>query len=223
MVWQKLGAALFVVLAVCAVIAIPSQATVLEVGTTKFTNGQEETFKVTEIGMGTISTKILGQNFKKTHTGMEIVEGKLVQNGTTVEGTGKLRLTGVTVDEPAGCKTGSTIETTAIRGVVAHGNTEATKEKLYIKFTPASGETFATLKLEGCAAAGSYPLKGSVYGEMSNLTGVLAVKTQVNFSAAINSSQGGALTFGKEPAVLTASGEGELAGANAGKEWRLTE
>lgn len=223
MALKKLGAALSVALVMGAFFAASSGAMVLEVGETKFSNGQTETFKIKEIGMGTIVTKILGSPFKKTHTGLELIEGKLVQNGTTVEGTGKIRLTGVTIDEPAGCKTTSTIESTQIRGVVQHGNTEATKAGLYIKFTPASGEVFATIKLTECAAAGSYQLKGVEYGKMSNPTGVLSTKTEITFSAEINATQGGALTLGKEPAVLTALGEGEMSGANAGKAWRLTE
>jgi hypothetical protein len=223
MALKKLGAVLSAALVLGAFFAASSHAMVLEVGETKFTNGQTETFKIKEIGMGTIVTKILGTPFKKTHTGLELVEGKLVQNGTTVEGTGKIRLTGVTIDEPAGCKTTSTIESNPIRGVVAHGNTAETKSGLYIKFAPVSGEVFATITIKECAAAGTYPLKGVEYGKMSNPTGVLSTKTEVSFSETINKTQGGSLLLGKEPAVLTALGEGELAGANAGKAWRLTE
>ena len=223
MALKKLGAALLAVLALGALITTSSEAMTLKAGGSKFANGQQEAFKIAEIGKGELTTKILGSTFKKTNTGLELIEGKLVQNGSTVEGTGKLRLNGVTLDEPAGCKVSSTLETVPARGVVAHGNTEATKSQLYMKFTPVSGEVFMTIKITECAVAGSYQLKGSLYGKFVNPTGVEAVNQQIAFSAAINASQGGALTFGKEPAVLTATVEGAMSGANAGKTWGIVE
>jgi len=59
-----------------------------------------------------------------------------------------------------------------------------------------------TIKLTGCAVEGSYQLKGTLYGKNTNGTGVLAVRQGITFTGAINSSQGGTLTLGKEAATF---------------------
>jgi hypothetical protein len=116
----------------------------------------------------------------------------------------------------------TSIETTSLTAVAAMGNTIETVGSVYGKFTPTFGTVFATIKLAGCAAAGSYQVKGNLYAKAVNATGVLGEKQEIDSSAAINSSQGGALKLGTNVATLEGSINIVLNGSNVGKEWRLT-
>jgi hypothetical protein len=138
-------------------------------------------------------------SFELKATGVACPGGSVYNEGLRAKGTGKLKLTGVTVSGlTAGCAvSGGAIETETLNSQVWMEGTKA-----LVKFSPV-GATVATVKLTTCGAyTGSYPVKGTVFGEMANATGVEASTQTVNFSSAINKAAGGTLTFGGKQASL---------------------
>jgi len=141
--------------------------------------------------------------------------------GTTISnpglyaiGSGEIQFTGLTVKQPAGCKTSSSITTKSLETqVMMEGAT------VYSRFRPSSGTVLANLSLTECAAEGTYPLKGTMFGRFPNSTGVLAAEQNWSFSSTINATAGGALTLGFEPATLT----GEERFSTFGSTWGATE
>jgi hypothetical protein len=155
-------------------------------------------------------------------------EGTIFQEGNVAKDSGILTFSGLTVDEPAGCAVESPIKTKPLTTeLVTHKffdmyeiggikfKVETTSARAYDKFFPEEGEVFATIKVTGCAVAGSYNLKGVVYGEAEEW-GVERVSQQLNFSPGVNATLGGSLTLGSNAAELTASATTHLVGAFGG-------
>ena len=207
MILKKLGVAILAALALSVVVTGTSQAAMWNssgIGT--WGSGQTAAAKG-KIGAtsGTLTSKVLGSPFKVTFSVFETTNTVLVESGPiAVHTAAAWHFFSITVHEPAGC-TVAPIQTTGLTGTAQMGNTEATKNSVYTKFAPSSGEVLATIKLTGCAAAGSYQLKGVLYMKAVNPTSTAAVWQESLTSGEINSSQGGALTLGKEPATLTGS------------------
>jgi hypothetical protein len=217
---NKLRMAVLLALALSGLFAASANASNWEIGGTKFTAGQTEAVTGAAVGSTTLESKVLGSALQITYSDHETVETEL-----TASGTHRLNVTkyaSASVVQPAGCKT-TPLELKSVTGAAGMGNTEATKGGVYVKFAPNSGEVLGTLKLTECAAAGSYQVKGNFFVKAVNGTGVNAVKQEYQSSGAINSSQGGALTLGKESATLTGTVGISLSGANAGKAWGLVE
>jgi hypothetical protein len=110
--------------------------------------------------------------------GLQKVEGKELV----------FELSGCSVSKPAGCSTPATIKTVQLKAL-----SEAVGEVDKINFTPASGTAIATIKIEGCAAEGSYKLTGTLTGLVQ-----AASPPSVEFSATSS-----ALKFGLNAATLT--------------------
>jgi hypothetical protein len=219
---KKFGVGLLLCIAASGAMSVStSNAATWEYLGTRFYIGLSEPVSVSVTGPYIFTSKVLGSPFKLTGTGVEGVEAKVVQ-GSTAETSGKLKLTGITIDEPAGCKLSGSIETTSLHGVAQMGNTAATSNNVYLKLAPSAGEVLATIKLTECAAAGSYQLKGVLFMKATNPTGVGAVKQGFSSSSEINSSQGGAITLGKEPATLEWEIDFTLTAPGVDTEWRLT-
>src|ERR1044072_8075792 len=90
------------------------------------------------------------------------------------------RFTSVTVDEPAGCKVpGNTLTTVPLTATAAMGNTEATRENVYLQVVSTSGEAWSTFKVTECFAAGTYQFGGVLYLKATNPTGTAAVWQEV--------------------------------------------
>jgi hypothetical protein len=139
-----------------------------------------------------------------TATGVECVsagiENVTAKNPTVVGepeehmavGSGRIRFTGVTVMQPGAgaCKVkGGTIETVNLNiDLKMHGEATAPKTS-FEEFRPTTGTKLATIEIEGCGAAGSYPLtiaenkdgKG-VFG-LVNLTGEAKSEQPLEFNA----------------------------------------
>jgi hypothetical protein len=220
---KKLGAVVVAVLAVGGLFASVALAQQWCVNGVKLASGSSLAATAKTTSTIVLVSKLFGSSLKLTATGLEAKEGKIVQTGSGTSGvstlTGKLVFTGIIVDEPEGCKSPGTIETTALVGTARMGITEATKENVYVKVVPKEGEVFTTFKITECAAAGSYQIKGSVFVKANNPTGTAAVTQGGTTSGAINSSQGGALTLGKEAATLDGTIDITLA---SGAPWALT-
>jgi hypothetical protein len=224
MAFTKLGAAMVAALATGALFASVAQAQQWDISGAKLASGSSAAASAKTTSVQSLSAKLLGSPFRIVSSGLESREAKIVQTGSGASGVsalvGKLVFTGLTVNEPAGCKTTGTIETVPLTGTAQMGNTEATKESVYVNVAPTSGEVVATFKIMECAIAGSYQLKGNFYLKANNPTGTTAVTQGGVTSGAINSSQGGALTIGKEAATLESSIDITLA---SGQQFALTK
>jgi hypothetical protein len=217
----RIVAALFAVLALTALVGAASASA----NPSWFINGTKlsgsETVTAKKVANETkleLTAAALG--FKLTATGIECV-GCTIDN--TVEGghsAGKLKFTGVTVDEPAGCVVAGTLETSALTDVVQMGVAGHETETFDKFFTdPVEGVTppFITIKVTECAAAGSYKVSGTVTGHSANATGVESATQTLRFSETDQANGGGALTMGGKTAQLMGEVENKLSGANLGK------
>jgi hypothetical protein len=180
-----------------------------------FENGQSENVRSAERGIlkGTIS----GVSVEMTATGIEFIEARITQKGTTAAGSGRLKLSGLTLVSPASCGAPAAITSTALSVEVFQKGTPT-----YLKLIPTAGITtpFATVTLTGeCALAGTpFKVTTSTYacGETDEL-GTMAVKLLGRSSEKILSNCGGTLLAGGNPASVTGEWYGELvSGANWG-------
>jgi|GEM_PF-2694480 len=245
---KKIGLALVASLALGALMASSASAavetvaaqwytgagpTTLAVGTTKTVTGKVAEHPV--IGKkGELTTTIATLPVKLTSTGFECVgctiqnkavNGKKETEPTTTEkanviayGSGKIKFTGVTVDEPVNCTVKSSETGTAgvieTKDLVIHGDwmdTNKENSKAFIQFLPKAGPTaaFASFFLEGegCKAIkGTYNVTGSVFGESANNTGVGAVTQNLTFSPAVQTTTGAQLKVGANTANFTGTG-----------------
>jgi hypothetical protein len=214
MILKKLGVAILAALALSAVVTGTSQAAMWNssgVGTWASGTSKPAKGRLKAGTTGVLVSKVLGSPFKITFEVFETFETTLIQNFLFAQHTtARWRFVSITIDEPVGCKVSGAVETNPLTGTAQMGNTEATKGSVYEKFAPSSGEVLSTIKLTECAAAGSYQLKGTLYLKGTNPTGTAAVWQEAVTSGEINSSQGGALTLGKEAATLTGAFETAL-------------
>jgi hypothetical protein len=203
---KKLGTALVVVLALGAVMASSAFATAVTKDTHWIDSAGEITgspeMKLEAVENGFLETTVAGTPLTLKTTAASCVGCTLGANATA---SGKIKFENVTVVTPAACAVeGGTVTTKALTAQADWME----GEKDYIKFLPATeGGAFATVTLvKGtgtCALAGNYNVTGSAFGETVNKTGVLATMQNVKFSGTINSTAGGALKFGAEPATLS--------------------
>ena len=207
---KKLGVVLVAVLAMTAVAASAANASEWYIGATKLSGSEEVKAEASE--KFTLESEVLGAKFKLTATTLSCAGCTISNPGA--KSAGKLSFTGLTVDEPAGCSVASPITTNALVDEVIMDPSGG--EATFDKFTPAEGTTFVNIKITNCAAAGTYPVKGTVTGR-SNNTGVAAIKQPLTFNAAEQTTGGGALTLGNKPASLTGKALNYLSGAKIGE------
>lgn len=198
-----------------AVSASAASAFVWQIEEKPLANGASEAIKVEKTSEKLIvETSVLGVAIKKTSNALTGIETKITQSGAVASGSGKLQFSGVVFDEPAACKVKEgTVTTKQTKGEVVEigGN-------FYEKFTPAEGETFTTITVEGCAIAGTYKFTGSLFGQLEK-AGVSLVCQPITFSKAIQETAGGVLHFGPEKAFVIGAAKFCLSGANAGKKF----
>jgi hypothetical protein len=161
----------------------------------------------------TLHLTIFGAPMKFSATGIECPGGTI--ENITVEGvhmavaSGKLKFTGISIVEPAGCTTPATNETATVKADLLMGKGTAGQpatSKGFVKFVPAlEGGNFTSLTIEGCAAEGKYPIKGFIISEATTATEVHAVTQEINGSETTAAMSG--LKFGTNAASLT----GEIA------------
>lgn len=145
-----------------------------------------------EIGTtATFKGKVLGQEFVLTAKKVSSSSGTIFQEGTKAKSSGAYEFSELTVDKPAGCTVSSPIKTNAMTGeLVDHSGSS----DLFEKFVPEEGETIATIKISGCAIAGSYPLKGTFYGE-DGIWGLIRRILGLNINGTVNTTLSGTITF----------------------------
>lgn len=130
-----------------------------------------------------IKVRCTGLGGGGTFKNIEVVGEQKVEGKEVV-----FELSGCTVVEPVGCSVPSTLKFEQLNAI-----SEVAGEVDKIKFTPATGETIATIKLSGCAAAGSYKLKGTATARVQ-----AASRPSLEFSSTSSS-----LTLGANSATLT--------------------
>jgi len=209
-----LGLAVTAALVISAVAAAAASAHTWTISGSNLASGSSETVAA-ELAAGSTATltgTLLGQEFVLNSTKLTSEEGKITQ-GSNAEDSGKLVFSELTVVKPAGCHVTSPIRTKALKTELVSRTGD---EQAYDKFTPASGETFATIEVFGCAVEGLYNVKGVAYGK-GNAWGTEAVNQPLEFTPAINELFGAGLTLGTNPATLTANGTNHLTGPHAGQ------
>jgi hypothetical protein len=210
---KVLGLAVMAALAISALASVTASASTWTVEGGSVPQAVKATLKAGSTAK--LEGTLLGQDFVLTATTLSSMapEGEegdatIYQEGAKAKAKGRLSFSGLTVDKPAGCTVTSPIVTKNLTGeVVKHtgsGNG-------FVKFTPTTGAgtTFANITVKGCAVAGTYPVKGTVYGE-GNAWGTMAAEQPLNFTPAINTTLGGGLTLGTNAAKLTAEGVNHL-------------
>jgi hypothetical protein len=166
----------------------------------------------------TLHGTISGTSVDLTMTGLECVECKITnspvteKSGAVAMGKGKLKFTGVTVDTPVGCtvRNGSSSGSVGLietKPLVFHADWMH-EGKWFQHWFPASSNVIATFLLEGgsCPVAGTYNLKGTVFSEATNNTGVQAVAQEFVFSPVIQTTAGAEMTLGPNAAELVGTG-----------------
>lgn len=208
-------------LALSAILATGAQAgQTWAINGSKLAAGGSATCQGTTDGTMTLESEVLGAPFLLTWTDFGTDGCKVVQSGSGASAVAemtfeKITLGGLTVVKPS-CEVKSPLATTALKAlIVTPGSPAAT----YLTISPASGTTLGNVVLSGCAAAETYPLKGSVCIDIPSPGEFAIEKTQFAdvTSAAACSSDG--LTLGGKKATMLGSFKLDLTGANTGKSW----
>jgi hypothetical protein len=226
---KKLGTLLVAMLALGAIVASSASATATTVakewnttGTIKeaITIGKHKVASGEELAVGEFTTTVSGLGLDLTSTGAKCLSCSISNSGGAAIGSGKIKFTGVTAMAPAKCKVrNESVETTALK-IEAH---YMEGETVYVKFSPASGEAFATVQLENKSTGETCPIstgvvvKGSLYAQAENKTGVAATLQNVTLDPAINATAGGELKVGTEKASLYGKAGFELTSGAAFK------
>jgi hypothetical protein len=214
-------------LVLLVVLAGSAQAATWKVGGSKLEAGATEAISSKlKSSKLTLEGTVLESPLKIAATGVECMECQIKQVGSgpsaSADRTGKVKLTGVSVVEPAGCSASPIIiivvETfhVAIKGPKGIFEMHGTVIEIF------EFETLVTIKITGCAAAGSYKLTGSLDGQ-TNGTGVLSTSEPLTYSPAIQKEEKAVLKLGGNEAFLTGEIATQLSGANSGKEFGVVE
>jgi hypothetical protein len=190
--------------------------------------GTERVGQVAGEGNLKLVSKVLGEEFVITGTGIECLPHVTTETNARIEQTGegtvanpyvaedfgKFKFTGLTVSKPAGCKVPTSITTEALKSEIYMEGTN-----VYDKFVP-TGEFFAKVPITGCAIESTPKVTGSSFAlaqhvnaegkTVNNLTGEEFVSQMLTSSAAIETAAGGTLKLGPEPATLSATVDNEL-------------
>jgi hypothetical protein len=193
-----------------------------EVGGVLLKAGETRTCQGTPDENLTLKSEVLGLEFHLTSTGLVADGCKIIQNGSgataIAEDTAeKLTFSGLTVHKPVGCSATSPITTVAVSSKVI-----TVAGVAYTTFKPEAGTLFANIVLTGCAAAETYPVRGTTCVEMPQ-AGVFAVQQTIKASEKADAAcPEDKLTMGGKPAILRGGAIIELSGADAGKAWGFT-
>lgn len=224
---KKLGAALSVVAALGAVLAGGAFAAAVTQDAKWYTGAApgtaligSETVTTEQVGTGSLSTVVSGTSIVLHMTGAKCVSCKIENSGTVAVGSGSLEFTGVTVEKPAKCTTGSTVLTKTL-SFQADWMKALDTEPNYWKFVPAAGEeaSFLSFELAGaeCALKNTVVTPaGTVFFQSASATATQAVSQQVSSSATVKEIAGGTLHVGASTALLTSTVNFKLGGERVG-------
>ena len=170
-----------------------------------------------------LTGKVLGQEVVITAKRMAGSGGVIIQSGSIAKTSGIIEFSEVSVDKPSGCVLSSPVVTKTLTSeAVDHSGNEHAFGKTF----PEEGEVFATIKITGCAIAGSYNVKTpidevepkkfvptGVFGEAEKW-GTELSSQPIKTTPAVNETMNGSLTLGTSPAQMTAETVGNLASGN---------
>jgi hypothetical protein len=169
----------------------------------------------------TSTVGVLNTPVKLEATEATCPDGMIFNENMKAKGRMHIRFKGITVSEPVEppptkCSiAGNEFETEPLKAQVwMEGG------KAMVRFSAASGETWAEPEIVGCAIANPYPLKGTLFAEYWNATNAESAEQKLVFSSSINSVAGGSLTFGGHPAAITGQLKVVLSG---GGQWKVNE
>jgi len=226
---KRLGVALSASLALAAVLASSAFATATtaksywSVAGTSLASGETAAIicSAAEGQDFVLGGTVAGTEAEISATSLECPSGGVIkQEGEHAVATGTLKFSGLTVRKPAGCTTSASITTKALTAkIYMEGVT------VYTRFAPTAGETgtFASISLEGCAAEGTYPIKGTLFGQWSNATETAATDQPLTFSPTIQSNAGGSMTLGSEPMGFTGKSTWEILEEGAHAIFEISE
>ncbi len=142
---------------------------------------------------------VFGGEVELTATGVECVNATIFNEAvggvSMAQGTGSLKFTGISVVKPVGCKTPATNQTNLLIADLQMDETVGTKTFVRLEPDAAAGATsFTNVKLEECAAEGTYPVKGFAYCEATNATEVHSEQQECDSNTTTGGFSG--LTFG---------------------------
>ncbi len=156
-------------------------------------------------GTLTLDGSVAGIPVKLTATGVECVEATIFNNGggTLGEDAGRLRFTGVSVDEPPNCVVDTgTVTTNNLSSSLAMDTSESAIT--FDRFeTTATNLAVVPLRGKECVLAGNRPITGHVYAKASNLTGETSATQPFEFSPVIDATAGSELKLAGNAAHLT--------------------
>ena len=205
---RRLGAALFVVIALGAVLAGSAFATATTTAANWYTGTSgtlltgSATLSASASGATTIATMISGEPVEIQASSVSCVGCSISNSPAGAHGTGKLRFSGLTVVHPSpGCNVTDPIETAAL--TFEADWMEGTSALVRIVPTSGSTGTFLSFTLSGSCWNGTFPVKGNVFGKTTAATGTQTSNQTIQFTAAINSAAGGGLAAGGNAATLT--------------------
>jgi hypothetical protein len=150
-----------------------------------------------------------------TATGIKCIECK-TSNTPTGTATGKIQFTGVTVMSPAGCIVpGGTVTTNSITANAdqMHEGGGITTSGAFVKFEPTAGaeKAFATVEVIECPSATNLVVKGRVWCEAVNKTGVAAKEQAITCGTPIHETTKSTLNVNGKTARLEGQAIGSLA------------
>ncbi|HET7120995.1 MAG TPA: hypothetical protein VFI17_07055 [Solirubrobacterales bacterium] len=122
-------------------------------------------------------------------SGSKVVSNYEEIGGTGFKGEGKIKMSGCVASEPAGCIV-KPIETVQL----SESSEDLLGAIMRTLFAPKEGSKLATITLEGCAIAGSYPLEGKLRSQTVDI-----------HTEEFSNTSGSELTVAKKPATLKAS------------------
>jgi hypothetical protein len=229
--FKKLAATVVAALAIGAIVAGSASAAVTTTAAEWYTGASPGTTlsgdQAITVSIGT--DPVVGAKFQLkstigttpieiTATGVQCVgcqiTNSVVTSGTTpvAMGKGQLKFTGVTADAPTGCTVRNenatgTVGVIETKPLALHADFMSGTAP-YWQLFPQAGVTtpFATFYIDdgNCVGiSGSYDLKGTVFGQAANATGVQAATQGNKFSPAIQSETGAELKLGSAKAELT--------------------
>jgi hypothetical protein len=160
------------------------------------------------------TVKVGVNTYELTATGIECEECKITNGAANSEkamGDGRIKFTGVTVMQPSPeCKVaGGTVTTNPLKAQADYMH----EGKAYVKFEPTAGpaNAFATVSVIECPLAANLVVKGSVFGEALNATGVGATEQPITFSKAIHETTQSTINVGGNTAILEGQAIAKLA------------
>jgi hypothetical protein len=171
---------------------------------TKLAEGTTKTITTKAATKVTMETSLFGGAIKleANSVGCSTCVIKNVGSNALEEVT--LQLKEASMSQPAGCSVPETITTKRLKGAVGMNKAGTIGT---VKYVPESGIALFTLEISGasCAIAGTYKITGTLFGELTNATGVFSSTQRLKLSRAVQESAGTAssMTFGENPLFFT--------------------